>query len=102
MQLVVEESFMFCVSECVDARMSDSEGEFMCSQLPAQQIKDVRSNSDDELELYGLERVVTLEACDVPVFNVAEKGGVECRNERVLYNNILIEDISSDKEIDSM
>ena len=86
--------------------MSDLEEEFVCSQVSVGEFKDTQSAGygPNILENYvvGLEKVVSLEAGDLPVYDVTEGGRVECRNERVLYDNVLIEDISSDDEIDGM
>ena len=54
------------------------------------------------VNLNHLKRVVSLESGDIPVFDVTEGGQVNCKNERVLYDNILIEDISSDDDLDNL
>ena len=85
--------------------MSDSENLVVCSQVSVRGYDDIQSSGygGDVIDGVGegMERVVSLEGGDVPVFET-ENCKVTCQNEWILYDNILIEDISSDVEIDRM
>ena len=85
--------------------MSESEGEFECSQVSNSEyyaiesldyggdIVDEEYNNDDN-------EVISLESNDIPTFEVDAEGIVSVQSRRIIYDNVEIEDISSDEEVD--
>ena len=86
--------------------MSDSEGEFQCSQYS------VRDYGEANCSQFGLdvidsdgenqENVVSLEGENVHKFDEVREKCSSNGGERVLYDNVLIEDILSDEELELM
>ena len=83
-------------------KMSDSEGEFMCSQVSKSELimngsQEYGPDVVDDGE-FGGSSVVSLENGNI---NMLEVGGTPCLkagSQKVLYDNVVIEDISSDED----
>ena len=89
---------MSCVLVCVDMKMSDSEGEFICSQVSKFDYESSQSAH------YGVD-IIDGDATDRNI--VSLESGLEheiqdSKTTRIIYDNVQIEDISSDEELDSM
>ena len=89
-------------------KMCDSdEGEFMCSQVTTRPVSESQSFDygkdiiDDELEVLG--NVVSLENQIEKEYDVGNgEEWISSREKIVLYDNVEIEDISSDEELDAL
>ena len=86
--------------------MSDSEGEFMCSQVSnmdytASQSYDYGGDIVDEEVPIG-EDVVYLEGNQQANFENCVNSLKESKNSRIVYNNVRIEDISEDEDMENM
>ena len=88
--------------------MSESDVEFFSSQVP----NDERGYSDTQSceyaqDIYGIgegynENVISLENGDVANFEVNPDGYWKAQGKKLLYDNILIEDISDEEEMAKM
>ena len=88
-------------------RMSESDVEIMCSQVSTKDFSDTQSYDygediiGDQSEMIG--NVVSLESGNSCVYNVGgENQWINSQNARILYDNVMIEDISSDDELDKL
>ena len=94
---------MFCVSLSVDVKMSESEEEFICSQVSNHDFMTSQSSDfgldivdgADECQVNG--NVVSLELNGLETYNNSASRSEVAANRRILYENVMIEDISSDE-----
>ena len=87
-------------------KMSDSEGEFVCSQVSIKEYSETQSSDyggdvdDDEVQIGG--NVVSLEGNRQANLENCVNKLRDGKNSRVIYDKVQIEDISDDEQIDNM
>ena len=85
----------------MDRDMSDSEGEFVCSQVSNLDYFQIRSAyfGQDIVDQYIEGDVVSLENSNVQKFDLGAEDLAVKEGSKVVYGNVLIEDISSEEEV---
>ena len=84
--------------------MSESEEDFVCSQISKSDYFSSQSAfyGGDVIDGEGVNSVVSLENTDETRFDIGVENFIQSQSQRILYDNVVIEDISLDEEDDKV